>query len=371
MEKIQYFDHKRMHKSIEGEILNALESVVKGNTLILGDEVHKFENAYARYIGSKFAIGVNSGLDALVISLNALGIGAGDEVIVPSNTYIACWNAVSLVGAIPIPVEPNIENYLIDVKKIEEAITSKTKAIMPVHLYGKVCDMSAIMEIASKHNLYVVEDNAQAIGAVHKDKKTGSIGHINGHSFYPTKNLGAMGDGGMITTDEESLYLKAKSLRNYGSSVRYVNDDIGYNSRLQEMQAAILNVKLPYVDKWNFERKHLSHLYNNALSQVGDILLPESTAGEVHHIYLIRSQKRDALMQYLTTQQIDSLIHYPIPPHMQHAYKHLNFQKGDLPIAELIAQTCLSLPLYPGLSEDELYFIADRIKFFFSGLNLG
>jgi dTDP-4-amino-4,6-dideoxygalactose transaminase len=313
-------------------------------------------------------VGISNGLDALHIALMALGIGKGDEVIVPSNTYIATALAVSYVGATPIFVEPNIETYNIDPALIEKAISPKTKAIMPVHLYGQACEMEAIKAIADKHKLYIIEDNAQSQGASYKGKITGSFGDINGTSFYPGKNLGALGDAGAITTNNIELAQKAMVLRNYGSQKKYYNEVIGHNMRLDECQAAFLSVKLKQLNNWTIQRQEIANWYNGALIGIEQIILPKIAQGATHvyHLYLIRTEKRNELQNYLTENGIGTLIHYPIPPHLQEAYSSLGFKKGDFPIAEKIAETCLSLPMWPGMTKDMVDQIASSIKLYFS-----
>ncbi len=357
-----------MNADIKAEILPNIEQFIDKGWYVLGEQVKQFESEYAEYCATKYCSGVANGLDAIIIALKALNIGEGDEVIVPSNTYIATWLAVSYVGATPVPVEPRIQTYNINPELIEQAITPKTKAIIPVHLYGQCCEMEAIMQIAQQHNLYVVEDNAQAQGASYGGKITGSFGHINATSFYPGKNLGAFGDAGAITTNDESLWQKANTIRNYGSNKKYYNELKGMNSRLDELQAGLLSIKLKHLNKWNQERQQIARLYSKALNGVGDLILPDlaNDASSVYHLFVIRTNQRDALQQYLTENNIGTLIHYPLPPHLQQAYQDMRFKKGDFPIAEQIAKTCLSLPIYPGLQKQEIDYIADRINMFFA-----
>jgi dTDP-4-amino-4,6-dideoxygalactose transaminase len=285
-----------------------------------------------------------------------LGIGPGDEVIVPSNTYIATALAVSHVGATPVFVEPRIETYNINPELIPQAITKKTKAIMPVHLYGQACEMDVIMEIAKAHNLYVVEDNAQAHRSSFKGQFTGSFGDINGTSFYPGKNLGALGDAGAITTNNEELAERIKTLRNYGSAVKYYNEEIGYNNRLDELQAAFLRVKLNYLQEWTNQRKEIAQWYNEGLKLRNDLVLPHvhENADHVYHLYVVRTSDREKLQQELTEKGIQTMIHYPVPPHLQKAYKHLGYKEGNFPIAEEIARSCLSLPVWPGMLKSDI-----------------
>ncbi len=365
---IPFLSFHGMHDPLKAEITKAFEQVYDSHWYIMGNSLKQFESNYAAYCKTKFCAGVANGLDALIISLKTLGIGEGDEVIVPSNTYIASWLSVSYVGAIPVPVEPIESTFNINPENIEAAITSKTKAIMPVHLYGQSCEMDKIMEIAKKHNLFVVEDNAQSQGSRCNNKVTGSIGDINATSFYPGKNLGALGDAGAITSNSEDLYQKAMVIRNYGSQKKYYNEVKGINSRLDELQAAILDVKLKHLNHWNAERLEIAGKYNQLLSGIGDVKLPmvSNNCTHVYHLYVIRTEKRDALQKYLNDASIGTLIHYPVPPHLQEAYKELNYKKGSFPLAEKMAATSLSLPLYPGLKSEQVDFIARKIKEFFS-----
>ncbi len=358
-----------LHDPIREELEAAFEEVLNNSWYILGQKSEAFETSWAAWLGCRHAVGVSNGLDALFLSLKALGIGPGDEVIVPSNTYIATVLAVSHAGATPVLVEPDPRTYNIDPDRIEAAITPRTRAVMPVHLYGQACEMDRIMAIAEKHGLFVVEDNAQAHGAEWKGKKTGTFGHCNGTSFYPGKNLGALGDGGIVTTDDDALAEKLRMLRNYGSRQKYVNEIVGYNMRLDELQAAFLSVKLKYLDAWTQERQRLAALYTEMLQGVGDLILPETHPDATHvwHLYVIRTRHRDALQDYLKQRGIGTLIHYPVPPHLQQAYAHLGYQKGDFPIAEELADTCLSLPLWVGMGEESIEAICEKINGLFHG----
>jgi dTDP-4-amino-4,6-dideoxygalactose transaminase len=354
-------------KLLRAEMLQAFEQFYDSEYYILGKSVQEFEKNYADLSGTKHCIGVANGLDALHIALKTLQIGEGDEVIVPSNTYIATVLAISYTGATPIFVEPNEQTYNINPEKIEEKITPKTKAIMPVHLYGQACEMEKIMALAKKYKLFVIEDNAQAHLATYKGKITGSFGDINGTSFYPTKNLGAFGDAGAITTNDENLAQKARMLRNYGSEKRYQNDLIGFNSRLDEVQAAFLAVKLGYLADWTTQRQQIAEIYQQNLATIGDLVLPATAQDCTHvaHLYVVRTQKRDELQAFLQQHGIGTLIHYPIPPHLQKAYTHLNCKKGSLPIAENLAETSISLPLYVGLEENQLRYVIEVMRKFF------
>lgn len=365
--KIPYFSFDSINKKIKEEILLSFEHFFDNAWYVLGEQVKDFEKQYAAFNNAKYCVGVSNGLDALHIALITLDVQKGDEVIVPSNTYIATLLAVSYVGAIPVLVEPEINSYNIDPQKIERSITSKTKAIMPVHLYGQACEMEAIMNIAKKYRLFVIEDNAQAHGAAYNGKLTGSWGNINGTSFYPGKNLGALGEAGAVTTDNFELAEQAKALRNYGSQKKYYNDVIGFNMRLDECQAGFLSVKLKYLTTWTQQRQEVAGWYDEALKNINGLILPSvaDKATHVYHIYLIRTQQRDELQKYLSENGIGTVIHYPVPPHLQKAYQHLGFKKGDFPIAEEIAGTSLSLPMWPGMSRTQVSYISETIKRFF------
>jgi len=364
---IPYFSFQGTNHHFREEAIQAFAKFFDSQWYVLGEAVRNFEKEFAAYNQTDYSVGVANGLDALQLSLRALGVGEGDEVIVPSNTYIASWLAVSMVGATPIPVEPKITTSNIDPTKIEAAITSKTKAILPVHLYGQCCEMESIMAIAKKHELYVIEDNAQSQGATYNGKMAGSFGHCNATSFYPGKNLGALGDGGAITTDDQELAKAIECLRNYGSEKKYYNKTKGINSRLDEMQASFLSVKLKYLNQLNKERNEIANWYYHLLKEREGLRLPKIAleATSVFHIFQIQTPHRDALQANLKENGIGTLIHYPLPPHLQEAYQELEYQKGDFPIAEKIANQTLSLPIYPGLKEEEVEYIAQTINHFF------
>lgn len=347
--------------------IKAVEAVLDSKYYVLGPSVKRFEARFADYCGTQHAVGVASGLDALHIAMCLLNIQEGDEVIVPSNTYIASWMAASYVGATIVPVEPRLETSNIDPEKIEEAITPHTKAILVVHLYGQSCEMTAILALAQKHNLYVLEDNAQAQGASYEGQITGSFGHINGTSFYPSKNLGAIGDAGAITTDNAQWAKDAQMWRNYGSHKRYYNRVIGLNSRLDELQAALLLPRLEQLDTWNALRQQAAAWYDERLAGITDLRCPHIVEGatSVYHIYAVHTKQRDALQLFLKERGVGSLIHYPLPPHLQDAYADLDFEKGDFPIAEELAATELSLPIYPGITEKQVDYVAEQIRQFF------
>lgn len=365
--QIPFFSSAPMHQTLKAEMDAFWQKFYASNWYVLGAEVENFEAAYAAFNQTRFCVGVANGLDALHIALKALNIGPGDEVIVPSNTYIASWLGVSQVGATPVPVEPDPHTWNIDPQRIEAAISSRTRAILPVHLYGQACAMGPIMELATRYNLTVVEDNAQAHGATWQGKLTGSFGHINGVSFYPTKNLGALGDAGAITTDDAALADFAKTYRNYGSRKRYYNEMQGLNSRLDAVQAGILRLKLGHLNTWNAEREALAQAYLQQLSGIAELTLPSLGAGctSVWHLFVILAERRDALQAYLHGRGIGTLIHYPLPPHLQQAYADLGFVKGQFPLAEMIAEKCLSLPLYPGMPREHLEIVANVIREFY------
>jgi dTDP-4-amino-4,6-dideoxygalactose transaminase len=364
MSAIPFLNFEPMHKLIRSEIMQSFQDVYDANWFVMGKKLEAFEKEYAAFNDTKFSIGVSNGLDALHLALKALNVTKGDEVIVPSNTYIATALAASYVGATPVFVEPDQNTYNINPANIEAAITSKTKVIMPVHLYGQACDMDAIMAIAKKHNLFVVEDNAQAHGATFNGKITGSFGNANGTSFYPGKNLGALGDAGAVTTNDETIAKKIAMLRNYGSEKKYHNEEIGFNMRLDEVQAGFLSVKLKHLNEWTKQRKEIAKQYNEALKNVSDLVLPavHANATHVYHLYVIKTKNRDGLQKHLSENGIGTLIHYPIPPHLQKAYQSLGFKKGSFPIAEELADNCLSLPIWPGMTLDQVNTVAENIK---------
>ena len=363
--KIPFISFEKQYTETKEDILLSIEKAIDSKWYVLGQNLLDFESNYKNLNKVKFAVGVGSGLDALIISLKALNVKQNDEVIVASNAYIASWLSITNVGATIVPVEPDEKTFNIDPSKIEEKITKNTKAIMPVHLYGQPCQMDQIMAIAKKHNLNIVEDNAQAHLAMFDNKLTGTFGEINATSFYPTKNIGAIGEAGCITTNDKELSLFASKYRNYGSSEKYICDVIGTNSRLDEIQAAILNVKLKHIEKWTIERQKIAQLYNQRLSEIIETPFKHQKCSHVYHLYVIKTSKRDKLQEFLSKKNIGTTIHYPIPPHLQKAYKHLNYKEGDFPVAEKLANQSLSLPIYPGLKEDEINYICDSVLEFF------
>ncbi|MDX1476720.1 MAG: DegT/DnrJ/EryC1/StrS family aminotransferase [Saprospiraceae bacterium] len=357
---------KQMHDEIRAQAMRALTDVYDGHWYVLGPQVRAFEKGYAEYIGTRFCVTCASGLDALVLALRVLGIRAGDKVLVPSNTYVATWLAPSALGAIPVPVEPDPGTYNITVDSLQKVDLEGVRAIIPVHLYGQTCVMPEIMAWARGHDIVVVEDNAQAHGAAVSGKRTGSFGHANAHSFYPTKNLGCLGEGGAVTTDDPELADQLRILRNYGQREKYVNEVKGINARFDEIQAAFLNVKLTHLDGWNAERRRLAALYMEGLAGLEGITLPAQWLDErqVFHIFPIGCVQRDALQTHLRAAGIGTLIHYPVPPHLQTAYRDLGYRKGDFPIAESLADRVLSLPLYPGLEDEDVARVCQEIARF-------
>jgi dTDP-4-amino-4,6-dideoxygalactose transaminase len=363
--KIPFVDIEAQYHELKAELDSAYLKVMKSGWYVLGHEVSAFEAEFAIYCQTKYCIGVGNGLDALHLILRGMGIGAGDEVIVPSNTYIATWLAVSQSGAKPVPVEPNEQTYNIDPSLIESAINERTKAILVVHLYGQPADMDGIDKIAKKYNLKVIEDAAQSHGAKYKDRRVGSLGDAAGFSFYPTKNLGAIGDAGAITTNNFELAEKIRLLRNYGSKVKYVNEIQGYNTRLDEIQAALLRVKLNKLDEWNYRRGCIANKYLESLKDC-DFILPRLDAeiDSVWHLFVIRSARRNNLEKYLTECGISTLVHYPIPPHLSEAYADNKWKSGFFPIAEKMSQEIISLPMSPHLTDSQIQLIVKALKEF-------
>lgn len=363
---IPFLDLKAPYLELKNELDEAYKRVMESGWYILGKECETFEKEFADYCGTKHCIGVGNGLEALHLILRAYGIGEGDEVIVPANTYIATWLAVSHAGAKPVPVEPDEKTYNINSALIGQAITKKTKAIIAVHLYGQPADMDSINILAKKYDLKVIEDAAQAHGAKYKGRRAGSLGDAAGFSFYPGKNLGALGDGGAVTTDDSVLAEKVKLLRNYGSRLKYHNEIKGYNSRLDELQAAMLRTKLLKLDEWNTRRCGVAQIYLQKLQNCNDLLLPymPERVEPVWHLFVLRHPKRDILQHYLTKAGIGTLIHYPIPPHMSEAYSELGYRKGDFPITEKIAESIISVPIHPQLSQDNISQICNILDEF-------
>jgi dTDP-4-amino-4,6-dideoxygalactose transaminase len=360
---VPFLDFVGPYEELKPELDEAYFRFMKSAWYILGKEVEAFEQEYAAYCNSKHCIGVANGLEALHLLLRAYGIGKGHEVIVPSNTYIATWLAVSYADATPVPVEPDPCTFNIDPARIEKAITPRTKAIMPVHLYGQPADMDPIMAIAGKHGLKVIEDNAQAQGALYKGRRTGSLGHAAGHSFYPGKNLGALGDAGAVTTDDAALADRVRTLRNYGSKKKYYNDLKGYNSRLDELQAAFLRVKLKKLDEWNQRRRAIAELYLSRMSS-SELVLPKvpSWAKPVWHLFVVRHPQRDSFQAALNAAGVGTLIHYPVPPHLSGAYADAGWTRSAFPLAEELAGSVLSLPIGPHLTKGQAEAVIETVE---------
>jgi dTDP-4-amino-4,6-dideoxygalactose transaminase len=362
---IDFLNLGRANAPYEPAIREAIDRVLRSGYYILGEETTAFEREFAAYCGVKHCVGVANGLDALHLILRGYGIGPGDEVIVPANTFIATWLAVSLVGAHIVPVEPDDASWNIDPKRIEEAITPRTRAIMPVHLYGVPADMDAIRDIAQRHRLRVIEDAAQAHGARYRGLRAGSLGDAAGFSFYPGKNLGALGDGGAITTNDDALAERLRKLRNYGSSIKYQHDVAGVNSRLDEIQAAVLRAKLRHLDEDNARRVAVADRYREALAETPvELVRVPDEAQAVWHLFVVRTPRRDALRDYLTSRGIGTQIHYPVPCHRQEAFAHQAWP--ELPVTERLQSQILSLPMAPYLSADDVAQVAAQVKAFFA-----
>jgi dTDP-3-amino-3,4,6-trideoxy-alpha-D-glucose transaminase len=361
---IPFLDMKPGYAELKPELDAAYHRVMESGWFVLGKEVEAFEREYATFCGTQHCVGLGNGLEALELVLRAWDIGPSDEVIVPSNTYIATWLAVTAVGAKVVPVEPTPGGPNIDPDRIAAALTPRTRAIMPVHLYGEPADMDAIMVLADKRGIKVVEDVAQAQGAKVRGRRTGALGHAGAHSFFPTKNIGAFGDGGAVTTDDAALAERLRALRNYGSRVKYVNIERGYNSRLDELQAAFLRVKLTKLDEWNERRRILASRYDDGLAGIPGLGLPRAPqwAEPVWHLYVVRTPRRAELVKALDAAGIGSLIHYPIPPHLQQAYSDLGLPRGTYPLAETLAETVLSLPIGPHMKPETVDEVAAAVR---------
>ena len=361
--KVPFLDIRESYRELREELDAAYHRVMDSGWYLLGDELNHFEQEFADYCETKHAIGVGNGLDALALILEAFDIKNGDEVLVPGHTFVATWLAVTNVGAKPVPIDIDESTYNIDPAQIESAITSKTKAIMAVHLYGRPSEMDSLNDIAKRHRLRIIEDAAQAHGATYKGKKTGGLGDAAAFSFYPGKNLGAFGDGGAVTTNNHALAEKIRRLRNYGSKKKYCHEDQGRNSRLDELQAAFLRVKLRWLDEWNIKRQQISEFYSREL-RATPLLLPNTTSDlkSAWHLYVIRSEQRDDLQANLSEDNIDTVIHYPTPPHCQKAFREFIQATEQLPITEKIKKQVLSLPIGPQLTHDQFSHVAESIR---------
>ncbi|HEX8889936.1 MAG TPA: DegT/DnrJ/EryC1/StrS family aminotransferase [Pyrinomonadaceae bacterium] len=359
---VPFVDLRAQYLSIKAEIDEAIARVLDNTSFVMGREVEAFEAAFAEYVGARFCMGVNSGTAAIQLAVMACGIGAGDEVIVPANTFFATAEAVSTAGATPVFVDADPVSYNIDVNRIEAAITPRTRAIMPVHLYGQAADLDAISEIAERHNLLVIEDAAQAHGSYYKGARVGGLGAAGCFSFYPGKNLGAYGEGGAVTTNDEAIARRVRLLRDHGSARKYHHEIIGYNFRLEGIQGAVLGVKLKHLEEWNELRREHAARYGELL-QESSLILPQEMpySGHIYHLYVVQSERRDALQKALSEAGVQTGIHYPIPVHLQPAYASLGHQPGDFPEAERQAERVLSLPMYPELTDEQLAQVANAI----------
>jgi len=363
---VPFLDIGAATRELEAPLMEAMERAVRSGWYIRGEETAAFEREFAAFTGAKHAIGVGNGLDAIALALQALGIGPGDEVIVPSNTYIATWIGVTQAGARPIGVEPIAGQWNLDPARVEDAITPRTRALIPVHLYGQPADLDELLAVARKHRLLMVEDAAQAHGALYNGRRIGAHGDAVAWSFYPGKNLGALGDGGAVTTDDPDVAARVSSLGNYGSSQKYVNDLLGANSRLDEIQSAVLRVKLGHLDTWNARRRTIAQRYTEELAGITGLSLPVVAPGRDHvwHLYVVDHAGRDDLQKHLASRGIQTLIHYPIPPHLSGAFAPLGLAEGTFPIAEQAARTHLSLPIGPNLSDGNVTRVIDACRSF-------
>ncbi|HEX8458766.1 MAG TPA: DegT/DnrJ/EryC1/StrS family aminotransferase [Pyrinomonadaceae bacterium] len=366
---IPFVDLQAQYRAIKGEVDEAIGRVLENAAFILGREVEAFETAFAEYLGARFCVGVSSGTAAIQLAVTACGAGAGDEVIVPANTFFATAEAVSTAGAVPVFVDADPVSYNIDANRIEAAITERTRAIIPVHLYGQAADLDPIFALAARHNLVVIEDAAQAHGATYKDRRVGARGRANCFSFYPGKNLGAYGEGGAVVTDDAEVARRVRLLRDHGSERKYRHEIVGYNFRLEGLQGAVLGVKLKHLDRWNELRRAHAARYRELLSGLcdeGALVLPREMddARHVYHLYVVQTGARDALQQHLAAADIQTGIHYPVPVHLQPAYSSLGHRAGDFPVAERLAERVLSLPMYPELTAAQIERVAERVRSF-------
>lgn len=366
--KVPFLDLKIQYKEIEQEVLPMVTDAMENASFIGGPQVSGFEEEFANFCDSKFCIGVGSGTDALRFALMAVGVGAGDEVITVPNTFIATTEAISQVGAIPVFIDISTDTYNIDVLQIEGKITEKTKAIIPVHLYGQPADMDPILEVAKRHNLAVIEDACQAHGALYKNKKAGSLGKAGCFSFYPGKNLGAFGEAGAVVTQDDEIADKIRMIRDHGQEKKYFHQIEGYNGRLDAIQAGILRIKLKRLENWNRSRMENAAYYNELLSEIPGVTIPVEAdfAVSVYHLYVLLIDDRDRLQQFLGDKGIATGLHYPMPLHLQRAYAYLGFKEGAFPVTENVADRLLSLPMYPQLSKEQIEYVAESIKKFIS-----
>lgn len=365
--KIPSFDLKRQYENLKLEIDQVVQEIMRKGQFILGENVSLLESEISTYCGTKYAVGVASGTDALLLSLRACGVGPGDEVITTPFTFFATTEVISNLGARPVFVDIEPDTFNIDTEKIEKVITKNTKAILPVHIFGQMCDMDKLTEIKERYNLSIIEDACQAIGAVYNGRRAGSIGDAGCFSFFPTKNLGAFGDGGMVVTDSEKIKDRVLMLRNHGSKKKYYHEELGYNSRLDEIQAGILRVKLKYLDSYIKRRQEIANLYSMLLSDIPYVKVPVIKEGRSHtfHQYVIRAENRDKLQKYLSDHGIGSTVYYPLPLHLQEAYKSLGYKLGDFPEAERASREVLALPMWPELTDEEVREVTEVIRSFY------
>jgi dTDP-3-amino-3,4,6-trideoxy-alpha-D-glucose transaminase len=364
--RVPFLDLGAAHAELRDELDAALLRVAHGGRYLLGPELEAFEAEFAAYCGARHCVAVGSGLDALELGLVALGVGPGDEVVVPANTFVATWLAVSRAGALPVPVEPDPNTGNLDVSRLEAAITPRTRCILPVHLYGQPCDMEGVLAVARRHGLPVLDDAAQAHGALHRGRRVGTLADCTAWSFYPGKNLGAMGDGGAVTSDDDALADAVRLRRNYGSRPKYANEVRGTNSRLDELQAAVLRVKLRRLDDWNARRAAHASRYRRELAGCEDLTLPTvaAFAEPVWHLFVVRTPHRDALLAHLDARGVDAMVHYPIPPHRQRAYADLGLDEGALPVTERLHREVLSLPMGPHLDDQQAAAVIAAVREF-------
>jgi len=370
--KVPFADFKKHYKQYQTEIDQAVSRVLNSGYFILGPELEKFEQEFAELIGQGFVIGCASGTEAIYLALAVCPVGPGDEVIVVAHTAVPTISAISMTGATPVFVDIDPQTYLMDAAQVENLITPKTRAIIPVHLYGQMVDMQPLLKLAAKHRLFIIEDVAQATGATYKGAIAGTLGDFGTFSFYPSKNIGAFGDGGAVFTKNKEHFDQLLMLRNYGQSKRYYHDIVGINSRLDEMQAAILSCRMPYLKEWNSRRREIASRYNENLADLSDVLQTPLTHADnehVFHLYVIQVEERDQLQTYLLERDIQTLIHYPIPAHLQKAYAYLGYNRGNLPVSEHIADRILSLPIYPELTDQQVDLVVDAIYSFLKDRN--
>ncbi len=365
--KVPYFSFSYVHDTVKNALREAFDEVIASNIFLLGTQLHAFEKRFSEYCSVDFTIGTGSGYDALFIALKSLGLKSGDEVIAPAHTFIASWHAIANAGLRIMPVDVSPDTFNLKPEYLDQVVGKKVKVVMPVHMYGQMCAMDEIMDFCGSRKLFCVEDFAQSHGALYKGRKAGSIGDLGATSFYPVKNLGALGDGGAITTNSAGLHDVCRRLRNYGSDEKYYYADIGVNSRLGELQAALLNRKMRFLDQWNEQRRKIASLYIDELKGIEALRLPEQQKENYHvyHLFVIMTRERDKLKKYLHDRGIETLIHYPRPPHLQSAYRYLQYKEGDFPVAERIAEEALSLPCYPGMPEEHQHYIIDRLVDFY------